>query len=52
MEHAHRAGSLPGAHRDPFDRILIAQSGLESLPIVTVDAVFAAYDVKLIWDGR
>jgi PIN domain nuclease of toxin-antitoxin system len=51
MEHAHRAGALPGMHRDPFDRMLIAQCGLEALPIVTSDAVFAAYGVEVIWDG-
>ena len=41
MEHAHRAGGLPGPHRDPFDRMLIAQAGLEALPIVTADPVAA-----------
>ena len=51
MEHAHRAGSLPGPHRDPFDRMLIAQGGLESLPIVTGDAVFGAYGADVIWNG-
>ncbi len=51
MEHAHRAGALPGMHRDPFDRMLIAQCGLEALPIVTANPVFAAYGVEVIWDG-
>ena len=51
MEHAHRAGGLPGPHRDPFDRMLIAQGGLETLPIVTADPVFAAYGAEVIWDG-
>lgn len=49
LEHALRAGSLPGPHRDPFDRILIAQSSLEDVPIVTRDAVFQAYGVTVIW---
>ncbi len=49
LEHAHRAGSLPGPHRDPFDRMLIAQSGLEALPVVTNDPVFAAYGAEVIW---
>jgi PIN domain nuclease of toxin-antitoxin system len=49
LEHALRAGGLPGPHRDPFDRMLIAQSGLEALPIVTADAVFAAYGSAVIW---
>jgi PIN domain nuclease of toxin-antitoxin system len=51
MEHAHRAGGLPGPHRDPFDRMLIAQGRLESLPIVTTDPVFATYGAEVIWDG-
>lgn len=50
MEHAHRAGGLPGPHRDPFDRMLIAQAALESLPMVTADAVFAAYRVPVLWE--
>jgi PIN domain nuclease of toxin-antitoxin system len=50
MEHAHTAGNLPGPHRDPFDRMLIAQSGLEFLPIVTADPIFAAYGAQVIWD--
>ena len=49
IEHAVRAGRLGGAHRDPFDRMLIAQSQLENLAIVTADAVFAAYDVPVVW---
>ncbi len=49
MEHAHRAGGLPGPHRDPFDRMLIAQAGLETLPIVTAHPVFAAYGVEVVW---
>jgi PIN domain nuclease of toxin-antitoxin system len=38
--HALRAGSLPISHRDPFDRMLIAQAEVESLPIITYDAAF------------
>jgi PIN domain nuclease of toxin-antitoxin system len=49
LEHALRAGSLPGPHRDPFDRILIAQSRIEELPIVTQDPVFREYGVSVIW---
>lgn len=47
--HAQRAGSLPGPHRDPFDRMLIAQSVLEALPIVSVEAVFDEYGVIRVW---
>jgi PIN domain nuclease of toxin-antitoxin system len=49
VNHAQRAGSLPGPHRDPFDRVLIAQSQAEDLPLVTVDQVFGTYGVKVIW---
>ncbi len=47
--HAQRAGRLPGDHRDPFDRMLIAQAQLEDVPIVTNEAVFDAYRVNRIW---
>jgi PIN domain nuclease of toxin-antitoxin system len=46
--HALRAGSLPPHHRDPFDRMLIAQAQLEGVPIMTSDAAFAAYDVERV----
>lgn len=49
LEHALSAGSLPGPHRDPFDRMLIAQSQLEGVPIVTLDSVFAKYPVDILW---
>lgn len=48
LSHATRAGSLPPHHRDPFDRMLIAQAELEVLTIVTRDARFAAYGVPLL----
>jgi PIN domain nuclease of toxin-antitoxin system len=48
FEHAVEAGRLPLHHRDPFDRMLVAQAGLESLTLVTRDPVFEAYDVKLM----
>jgi PIN domain nuclease of toxin-antitoxin system len=47
--HVLRIESLPMRHRDPFDRMLIAQSLEEKLPIVTSDAVFQRYDVQIIW---
>jgi len=49
MEHALAAGALPGPHRDPFDRMLIAQGQVEQLPIITSDPEFKNYPVKLIW---
>jgi PIN domain nuclease of toxin-antitoxin system len=50
VEHAHalRVAHLPDHHRDPFDRLLIAQSQLLDVAIVTADDQFAAYDVELI----
>jgi PIN domain nuclease of toxin-antitoxin system len=45
---ADRAESLPTHHRDPFDRMLIAQAQLESLTIVTRDTHFARYEVHLL----
>jgi PIN domain nuclease of toxin-antitoxin system len=49
VEHAQRAGSLPGLHRDPFDRMLIAQSEIDNLPIATNERVFDSYGVTRIW---
>jgi PIN domain nuclease of toxin-antitoxin system len=49
LEHALAAGALPGPHRDPFDRMLIAQSQLEGLPIVTSDNAFCQYPVTVVW---
>ena len=49
VAHAQRAGNLPGPHRDPFDRMLIAQSQAEDLSIITIDPVFERYDTKVIW---
>lgn len=48
FEHAEHVRSLPRHHRDPFDRILIAQAQVESLTIVTRDARFEQYDVPLL----
>jgi PIN domain nuclease of toxin-antitoxin system len=50
-QHALHAGALPGPHRDPFDRMLIAQSRFESLPIISADAVFAGYGIDVVWNG-
>jgi PIN domain nuclease of toxin-antitoxin system len=47
--HAARAGLLPGPHRDPFDRMLIAQSQAENLPIISGDPVFDDYKLRRLW---
>jgi PIN domain nuclease of toxin-antitoxin system len=49
LDHVLRLESLPLHHHDPFDRILIAQSLEEDLPLVTADTVFEKYPVKLLW---
>ena len=49
LPHALLAGTLAGPHRDPFDRMLIAQCRHEDLPIVSGDPVFAQYDVRVVW---
>ena len=46
--HAQRAGSLPGDHRDPFDRMLAAQAQVEGVPILSVDVAFDALGVPRI----
>jgi len=46
--HALHVATLPALHRDPFDRLLIAQAQLERLPILTADAQLARYDVETI----
>ena len=46
---AERAGRLPGPHRDPFDRMLIAQALARDVAVVSVDAVFDRYGVTRLW---
>ncbi len=46
--HGEQAGRLPPHHRDPFDRMLIAQAQAEGLELVTSDGAFAAYGVRTI----
>jgi PIN domain nuclease of toxin-antitoxin system len=48
-QHARATGELPFHHRDPFDRLLIAQAQLERCAIVTGDRAFPAYDVPIVW---
>ncbi|HEX8958404.1 MAG TPA: type II toxin-antitoxin system VapC family toxin [Solirubrobacterales bacterium] len=50
VEHAWAVRHLPHHHRDPFDRLLIAQAQVEQLPIVTADNCFEPYDVTVLWD--
>ena len=48
FDHAERAGSLPPHHRDPFDRMLVAQALAEGLTLVTHDPAFDPYGVDLL----
>ncbi|WP_414755947.1 type II toxin-antitoxin system VapC family toxin [Anabaena sp. CCY 9910] len=49
LTHTLKVATLPNIHRDPFDRILIAQSQVENLPILTIDPLIAQYSVETIW---
>ncbi len=49
VRHADHAGSLPGHHRDPFDRMLIAQAQLESLTLVSNEKIFDTYGISRLW---
>lgn len=49
MSHALHIYSLPNHHRDPFDRMIVAQAQLEDLAILTMDSQIARYEIKVIW---
>jgi PIN domain nuclease of toxin-antitoxin system len=49
VDHAEVVAALPQHHKDPFDRMLIAQGIIEKMPIVSIDAVFDAYPVIRLW---
>lgn len=49
IAHAMGAGKLPGEHRDPFDRMLIAQAQIESMVIIGKDIIFDHYGIDRIW---
>jgi PIN domain nuclease of toxin-antitoxin system len=51
-EHSLRAGALPMHHRDPFDRMLIAQTLVEEMTLLTADRAFQRYKVDLIYCGK
>ena len=48
-EHGIRAGLLAGPHKDPFDRMLIAQSQAENTPIISNEIVFENYGIRRLW---
>jgi PIN domain nuclease of toxin-antitoxin system len=49
IHHAVQVYKLPMHHADPFDRLLIAQSQIESMPLISVDADIRKYEVEVIW---
>ena len=49
VEDAARAGALPGPHRDPFDRMLIAQALSRNLVLVSIEPLFDQYGVRRLW---
>lgn len=52
IPHALQVAALPPHHRDPFDRLLVAQSVLEGIPLMSADPQLRAYDVELIEASR
>jgi|SRR4030066_1856688 len=52
LVHALHVYNLPDHHRDPFDRMLVAQAIIEKIPIITNDLIIAKYDVKTLWDKK
>jgi PIN domain nuclease of toxin-antitoxin system len=50
--HAIRAGSLPILHRDPFDRMIMAQAEIESVPVITYDEAFQTGLIQVIPDRK
>ncbi len=49
LEHAVSVSSLPAHHRDPFDRLLVAQAAIESLTLVSRDPQLRKYDAPILW---
>ena len=49
VEEAAHAGALPGPHRDPFDRMLIAQALARNLVLISIEPLFDRYGVRRLW---
>jgi PIN domain nuclease of toxin-antitoxin system len=49
LDHTIVAGQLPGPHRDPWDRLIMAQAMRDGFTVVTLDPVFRDYGVPVIW---
>lgn len=49
MDHVLALEGLPTPHKDPFDRLLVAQANVEGADLLTADAIFAQYPVRVLW---
>ena len=49
LTHIYALNNLPSHHKDPFDRLLIAQAMVEQMPIVSIDEVFDNYPIQRLW---
>lgn len=49
LDHLWEVGKLPAIHKDPFDRLLIAQSRHEDVLFLTADRIISSYDVQVVW---
>lgn len=49
LSHALHVYNLPNHHRDPFDRMIVAQAQLERIPVITSDPLIAKYNVTVLW---
>ncbi len=49
LTHVYALENLPEVHRDPFDRIIVAQAVVESLPILSIDSLLDSYPIQRIW---
>lgn len=49
LAHIYALDGLPNHHREPFDRIVIAQAVVENIPLLSIDKVFDAYPIQNIW---
>lgn len=49
VEHIYQLQNLPFFHNDPFDRLIIAQSSLENMTLVSADGKFKNYDISVLW---
>jgi PIN domain nuclease of toxin-antitoxin system len=49
VEHALGVSALPPHHRDPFDRLLVAQAKTENIPLLSADAILKPYSIQMLW---